>query len=189
MEYFGTARGETKMEEIRLVNPSIEYAEDIMQFKQEIISAKDSDAFAGCGSLSRCETVEEWISVLRDMENVETCPEGSVTSNTYLAVRAADNRVVGIIDLRHHINHPILGLWGGHIGYSIRPSERNKGYAKEMLRLNLQKCRERNLDKVMITCSPENVASAKTIIANGGIFEKNVEVDGEVIQRYWIDLK
>ncbi len=39
-----------------------------------------------------------------------------------------DNRVVGAIDLRHHIDHPILGTWGGHCGYSVRPSERRKGY-------------------------------------------------------------
>lgn len=95
---------------------------------------------------------------------------------------------IGIIDLRHHIDHPVLGLWGGHIGYSIRPSERGKGYAKEMLRLNLEKCRERGMDKVMVTCSPQNVASAKTIIANGGVYEKDVHVDGKVIQRYWIEV-
>ena len=41
----------------------------------------------------------------------------------------ADNRVVGIIDLRHHIDHPIRSLWGGHIGYTVRPSERGNGNA------------------------------------------------------------
>ena len=60
-------------------------------------------------------------------------------------VAYVDNKIVGIIDFRHHINHPILGTWGGHCGYSVRPSERGKGYAKEMLRLNIQnaKCRYR----------------------------------------------
>lgn len=57
-----------------------------------------------------------------------------------------------------------------------------------MLRLNLQKCKERNMDKVMITCSRENVASEKTILANGGVFEKEVLVDGEYIKRYWVML-
>ena len=50
----------------------------------------------------------------------------------------------------------------------------------------MEKCRERRMTKVMVTCSPQNIASARTIIANGGVYEKDVQVDGEVIQRYWI---
>ena len=68
--------------------------------------------------ISSAKIAEMVKKVLADMEKEETCPKGSVTSNTYLAVRQSDNRIVGVIDLRHHINHPILGLWGGHIGYS-----------------------------------------------------------------------
>ena len=176
------------MEEIILKRPSIEYGEDIMRLRQEIIDANDHDSFAGCGSLSKCETIEEWLSILAERENADTCPEGSVPSNTYIAVRISDNRIVGIIDLRHHINHPILSLWGGHIGYSIRPSERNKGYAKEMLRQNIHNCKDRGIDKVMITCCRDNLASERTILSNGGVFEKEVCVDGDYIKRYWITL-
>lgn len=57
-----------------------------------------------------------------------------------------------------------------------------------MLRLNLENCRSRNIDKVMITCDSDNMASKKTILANGGIFEKDINVDGEIIKRYWITL-
>lgn len=83
-----------------------------MRFKQKILLANDDDSFAGCGSLGSCETISEGLDILKGMENIETGPEGFVTSNTYLAVRLSGNR---IIDLRHHIDHPILGLWEGHL--------------------------------------------------------------------------
>ncbi len=176
------------MEEIRLFTPTLEYDRDIMQLRQELLEANDTDAFAGCGNLRVCSTTEEWLEHIARFEKEETCPEGRVTSNMYIAVRVADNKIVGVTDLRHHINHPILGLWGGHIGYSVRPSERQKGYAKEILRLNLENCKARGVDKVMVTCSRDNVGSEKTILANGGVFEREVEVDGEFIKRYWITL-
>ena len=176
------------MDEIKLIVPTIEYAADIAEFKKELETAEDSDMFAGCGNLRDCTTAEEWLASVAALSKEETCPVGYVTSDTYLAVRVTDNRIVGVIDLRHHINHPVLGLWGGHMGYSVRPSERRKGYAKEMLRLNLENCRRLGLDKIMITCNRNNIASEKTILANGGVFEKEVFLDAECIKRYWISL-
>lgn len=57
-----------------------------------------------------------------------------------------------------------------------------------MLRLDLGNARALGLKRVMIACSPSNPASEKTIISNGGAFEKDVPVDGEIIRRYWIEL-
>ncbi|MBQ2667843.1 MAG: GNAT family N-acetyltransferase [Clostridia bacterium] len=177
------------MDEIRLVKPTMAYAEQILAVRQEILDTDTGeDAFAGCSSLQNHVTAESWLDHLRRFENPETVPAGYVPSSTYLAVRVADDRLVGIIDLRHHIDHPILSVWGGHIGYSVRPSERRRGYAKEMLRLNLENCRARGLEKVLITCIHGNIASEKTILANGGVFENEVTVDGEIIRRYWITL-
>jgi predicted acetyltransferase len=106
----------------------------------------------------------------------------------YLAVRKSDNRIVGVIDLRHHIKHPILETWGGHCGFSVRPSERGKGYAKEMLRLNIENAKILGIEKLLITCDVENIASEKTILANGGVYEETIEVDGCEIKRYWINV-
>ena len=174
------------MTEIILIPPTPDYAQEIMSFRSDLLDSGDS--FAGCGGLSDCTDAKAWLNLLASRENQETCPAGGVPSSTYLAVRACDNTVVGIIDLRHHINHPILSTWGGHMGYSVRPSERRKGYAKEMLRLNLQNCKTRGLSKVLITCDHDNLASEKTILANGGIFEKEILIDGERIKRYWIHI-
>lgn len=176
------------MSEIILVKPSATYAGQVMQFRTELLAANDADSFAGCSSLQNFDSFADWLDLLAMRENPALVPEGQVPSSVWLAVRTCDSHVVGIIDLRHHIDHPILGLWGGHIGYTVRPSARGKGYAKEMLRLNLDNARALGLERVMITCSPSNPASERTIIANGGVLEKEVLVDDEIIRRYWIDL-
>lgn len=174
------------MSQIKLEKATLEYSKDIMKYRQEFLDLGDS--LDGCGNLRTCSSAEEWIHGLNMLENEETCPKDKVCSDTYLAIRSSDNIIVGIIDFRHHINHPILSVWGGHIGYSVRPSERRKGYATEMLSQNLKNCKQHGLDKVLVTCSFDNIGSKKTIIANGGIFEKDVMVDEEKIERYWIDL-
>lgn len=174
------------MFQIKLTKPTLAYAEAIMEYREEFLNAGDS--MDGCGSLPKCTSAEEWVHELNLLENKDTCPEGKVPSTTYLAIRTSDDKIVGIIDLRHHIDHPILSVWGGHIGYSVRPSERRKGYATEMLRQNLLNCKQYGLERVLVTCDSHNIASKKAILVNGGILEKEITVDGEKIERYWIQL-
>jgi len=90
-------------------------------------------------------------------------------------------------NLRHRLNDYLL-TYGGHIGYSVRPSERQNGYATQMLRLTLEQARARGIGKVRICCDHYNVASAKTIRANGGVLEDEQfdPQDGTLTQRYWI---
>lgn len=178
------------MDQIELIEPEIKYSDEIWKFRREILDcdAESEDQFAGCLSLDVSTSAEEWIKICELRKSEETCGEVGTTvpSHTYLAVRKNDNKVIGIIDLRHHINHPILGTWGGHCGYSVRPSERGKGYAKEMLRQNILNARALGIPKLLITCDVNNAASEKTILANGGVYEKNIDVDGCRMKRYWI---
>lgn len=176
----------SSMGKIKLIEPTIEYEKDIWDFRQEILDSDDNVKFAGCGTLERCTSASEWIENCKLRSNKDSCPSDKVPSNVFIAVRVSDNKIIGIIDLRHHIEHPILSTWGGHIGYFVRPTERRKGYGKEMLRLNLLNAQKLGIKKVLITCNKDNLASEKTIIANGGIFESLITVDDEIMKRYWI---
>lgn len=180
------------MTDIYLIEATFEYAEQVWQFRQEVFDYDNNSEsqFAGGLSLDEAASAEEWIRWCQLRTSKETCEQTGVDvpSTTYFAIRKKDNRLVGIIDLRHHINHPILGTWGGHCGYTVRPSERGNGYAKEMLRLNLNNAIELGIDKLLITCHSGNRASEKTILANDGIYEKTIIVDGTEIKRYWIKI-
>ena len=83
-----------------------------MSFRQEILCSDDKDKFAGCGTLGQCSSAKEWIQNFKLRSNKETCPSNKIPSNVYIAVWISDNKIVGIIDLRHHIDHPILSTWG-----------------------------------------------------------------------------
>ena len=113
-----------------------------------------------------------------------------VPATIYFTLDLDRNIVVGAVDIRHYINDNLL-INGGHIGDGVRPSERRKGYATAQIGLALQKCKELGIDRVLMTCETWNIGSAKSIINNGGVLENEVEVDGKVFQRYWIndDLK
>lgn len=173
------------MENIELINPSHLYKEQIMEYKNEFLL--HSDSLDGTAGLKTAQNFEEWLSAIQDNASEETVRTGLVPASTYLAVRTADSRIVGMIDIRRRLNDYLL-QFGGNIGYSVRKSERQKGYASEILRLALRKCRIMNMDRVLITCDKDNIGSAKTILKNGGILENEVEEQHGITQRYWINL-
>ena len=99
------------------------------------------------------------------------------------------NILLGAVNIRHYLNDYLLN-YAGHIGDGIRPSERRKGYATEMIRLALLECKKLGLRKVLMVCDKSNIASSKSIIKNGGILENEiVDENGEVSQRFWINLE
>lgn len=175
------------MENLIILRPSAEYAQQITESKQEYLAAGSS--MDGCGSLRRTDDPIEFIENCALEENPDTCPAQLVPATQFMLVRKTDNKVLGFLQIRHELNN-YLSEFGGHIGYSVRPSERRKGYAKEMLRMVLPYCREIGLDKVLVTCVENNIASEKTITANGGVYESTVHEPSENVdlKRFWIAL-
>lgn len=174
---------------LRLAKPTEEYKEQVMNYRKTFL--ENGEELSGCALLENVESFDEWI----DFEGRLSKEYGDnyVPSTVYLAIRIEDNKLVGIIDFRHELSD-FLFNYGGNIGYSVLPEERRKGYAKEMLNLMLKICKEKGLEKVLITCDKNNIASAKTMMANGGILEneiadKNIISKSGILQRYWIELK
>jgi predicted acetyltransferase len=118
------------------------------------------------------ESAEQFIKRLNERESAPEAP--LVPETIYWAVY--DDHVVGRISLRHRLEGNLHKM-GGHIGYEVGPKWRKRDFATEMLRLLLLTVKAKEIGRVLLTCSPTNEASNKTIIRNGGIFDKTVFVD------------
>ncbi len=114
--------------------------------------------------------------------------DGLVPDSTFFLLDDAQNRLLGAINIRHYLNDYLL-QHGGHIGDGIRPSERRKGYATKMIALALDECKKLGIPRVLMVCNKDNIGSVKSILNNGGVLENEfTDEDGNVEQRYWIDL-
>ena len=174
--------------ELELVLPREEHREQLENYLKEHFENGEYH-LNGVGGLDKIKDFEEWLHKIQDENVKEKVKEGRVQSTLYLGIRKSDGRMIGTIQIRHELNEYLLNI-GGHIGDGVRPSERRKGYATEMIRLALEKCKEIGLDKVLITCNKDNIGSRKSIQNNGGILEnETLDEIGKELQRFWIELK
>ena len=177
------------MDRLKLIFPTEEFLPEIWAYREEMLS--DGCDFAGCGSLETVEDPVRWLQEARDLRDPKRVPKGWVPCTQFLALRESDGALVGMIQVRHDIGgNDYLRLYSGHIGYSVRPKERGRGYATEMLRQALEYCRELGIRQVLMTCWPYNEPSRRAILSNGGVFESQryEPYENDMFHRYWIRL-
>lgn len=169
---------------LRLVRPNKEHKMQALDFKQEFFGNNEK-IINGSELLDQMENYEEWLVSVTNNISEETVNPAWVVTDTFFAVNES-NEIVGIIDLRHTLNDFLKDF--GNCGYSVRPSERRKGYATEMLRQILDVARESGMTELHLSVERDNEPSIKTIISNGGVYERSFEFENEMADIYRIGL-
>lgn len=169
------------MMNMELVFPKAEHKEAALAYKQEYIDCGEHHIH-GSNGFMKAASYEEWLEKVTWSQT--NAPDDWVTGSIYFAI--VDGKIIGTIAIRHTLNDYLL-KYAGHIGYGICPSERRKGYGTRMLALALKKCPEFGIERALVTCDKENIASARTAMKNGGVLENEIaEENGNLIKRYWI---
>ena len=138
---------------------AIEYIREFRQYQSDINGSGGLDVFT--------DNYEGWLEKLEG-DYVQEPNEERVPARTFFLVRETDRRIVGMINIRLALNER-LRHYGGHMGYSIRPTERGKGYNRINLYLGLKFCDAHGIDKVFMDADLDNPASWKTMEALGGV--------------------
>ncbi len=169
---------------ITLKRPQKEDEEKALDFRKEFADHGES-TINGSELLDQMDSYDEWLKSVTDNTTSETVNPSWVVTDTYFAVDET-GRIVGIIDLRHELKGFLLDF--GNSGYSVRPSERRKGYATCMLRMIVERAKEIGLERLRLSVERTNEASVKTILNNGGVYERSFDHEGETADVYYINL-
>jgi len=180
------------MSKFYLEQPTIVRKKEALEYLNELVLF-NSD-LNGVGCLDMCLEGFTYEDFLIENEkrcnkeyaySIDRCP-----SKTFFFIRQSDNKIIGMINIRYDIKKEWLDSWASHIGYSIRPTERRKGYNKIQLYLGLLEIKKMGEKKILLQCSVDNIGSNKSIIALGGVLEKTKldEYDNTMTNYYFIDV-
>lgn len=171
--------------DICLIRPTIELKEKALAYREEHFQHGEMIIY-GSELFDKTECYEEWLSSVTLNTNPQTVNENWVVTDTFFAIRKSDDKIIGMIDLRHTLNAFLKDL--GNCGYSVRPSERKKGYATEMLYHLLQMAKKTEMKELHISVEKANTASIKVIQKNGGMYERSFSFENETADIYRIVL-
>lgn len=168
-----------------LIRPTRELKEQALEYRQEHFDYNEK-IINGSELFDQIPSYEEWLTAVTNNSRPETVSDDWVLTDTFFAVDQQKKRIVGMIDFRHELNDFLANF--GNCGYSVRPSERKKGYATEMLRQLKQVAYEAGLKELHLSVERSNIPSIHTIIKNGGKVERSFEYEGEPADIYVITL-
>ena len=170
------------MEKFYLERPSLKRKDEAIEYINEFI--RYNSEIHGVGGLNKyLDNYEQWLEHLDNIRKIVEI-DNLVPSETFFLIRENDNKIVGMIDIRLALNE-FLKKYGGNIGYSIRPTERRKGYNKINLYLALRFCQEMGLKEVLLDCDVDNIGSCSSIISLGGVLikEEMNEISNRVMKK------
>ncbi|MBT3538735.1 GNAT family N-acetyltransferase [Candidatus Parcubacteria bacterium] len=153
---------------LKLIKPTYKYRKSFLKSLDEL---EKGPAGIFDGDLARTN-FKAYLTRVQNYENGINLAKGIVPASTFWLID--NDEFIGGVSFRHKLNKN-LKEYGGHIGYSIRPSKRKKGYGTKMLALTLKRVKRFGLKKVMISCDHDNIASQKIIKGNGGILQEIVK--------------
>lgn len=172
------------MENLRLITPCEKYLKSYTEAYNEDVNFRSGEDERLCPPENVIEIACQYLN------GIDIPPERVPSSMLWLV---NDDEFIGCTDIRHHLTDRLL-MSDGHIGYEVRFSKWNKGYGTKLLAMSLKYAKEKfHFDRVLVTCDEDNIASARVIEKNGGVWENTIETvddDGKkhMTKRYWIDL-
>lgn len=167
---------------LQLISPNVQYEQEYYEMLDEWkLSGQQLVPFV---LEFTAISFKEIIQKLYECSQGIGIPDGFVPHSTFWMINE-ENKILGVSNLRHRLTEG-LRIKGGHIGYGIRPSERGKKYSTKILELTLREAKNIGINKVLVTCDKENIASARSVFNNNGILEKEHVVDGVLSQNYRI---
>ncbi|MFP5308392.1 MAG: GNAT family N-acetyltransferase [Actinomycetes bacterium] len=150
----------------------------------EEMAAEGFDFLLGWDGVS---TFDDYLDQLDRQERGEGLESWQVPAS--FRVADVDGDIVGRVHLRHRLNDR-LRQEGGHVGFGVLEAHRRRGFARRILQLACQELAALDVDRVLVTCADDNLASRRVIERSGGQLDDLVpRHGGGSTRRYWIVLR